>query len=356
MPEDKPAITLSSIALPVLAVAAAAVIFYYAAPILIPMTIAAATAYTLSPVVTFLKRLKMPNVVAVTIVMLLLLGIGVLLAAIFISEAVQLAGALPEYQEETIDFFNQAKNWLADYLNQFPGLFPDMREFKLNPIYLSGAGKILFKGVGSLTSLGFSAVLLFFLTYFMLLDYEMLVEKLRVLFGADKRHATSAILDQVSHQLRGFITVKLLVTAGMAIVLTLGLLILDIPYAYIWGPLAAVLNLIPYVGAFIGSIPPIAIAGIVEGSIAAMIPVAVLFLAVQILESYVVTPRLTSDTIDLNPLTVLLSSIIWGYLWGAIGVVLAIPITAAAKVFCDNIEPLKPIGILLGGKEKPQAA
>ena len=345
-------ITLSSIAMPALAVFAAAIIFYYAASILIPMTIAAATAYTLTPVVAFLKRIKVPHFLAVLIVMLLLLGVGVLVTVIVISELADLAADLPSYQQAALTFFNNVKNWIASYLDQFPGLFPNIKDLKLDPSYFSGAGKIFFKGIGSVTSFAFSGFLLFFLTYFMLSDYEMFVEKFRLLFGANKRETTSAILDQINKQLRGFITVKVGVTIGMSIIFTLGLLIMKVPYAYIWGPLAGVLNLIPYVGAIIGAIPPIAIAGITAGSVGAMIPVALLFLIMQVLESNIITPKLTSNSVDLNPLAVLLSSIIWGYIWGGIGVILAVPITAAVKVVCDNIEPLEPIGVLLGGKEK----
>jgi predicted PurR-regulated permease PerM len=346
------AITLSTVALPVLAVSAAAAIFYYGAPILIPMTIAAATAYTLTPVVALLKRWRIPHFLAVLIVMLLLLGLGVLIAVIIFSEVADLARDFPKYQQAGLEFFNKAKDFIAGYLEQFPGLFPDLKNFKIDPSYFSGAGKIIFKGLGSVTSLAFSGFLLFFLTYFMLSDYEMFVEKFRLLFGATRRDTTTSILNQIDKQLRGFITVKVGVTIGMSVVFTIGLLILGVPYAYIWGPLAGILNLIPYVGAIIGAIPPIAIAGITKGSAAAMIPVALLFLIVQILESNIITPKLTSNSVDLNPLAVLVSSIIWGYIWGGLGVVMAVPITAAVKVVCDNIEPLTPIGVLLGGKRE----
>ncbi|OQX92603.1 MAG: hypothetical protein B6D58_02160 [candidate division Zixibacteria bacterium 4484_95] len=348
--EKKSAISLSSVALPVLAISAAAVIFYYAAPILIPMTIAIATAYTLTPVVVFLKRLKVPHFLAVSTVMLLLLGIGVFIAVLLISEIAQLARDLPKYQKTVMHFFTNFQAQLSLYLQQFPGLFPDITDIKIEPSHFSGLGKIIFKGVGSVTSLAFSGFLLFFLTYFMLSDYELFVEKLRALFGKGKKQTTSAIINQIDKQLRGFITVKLGVTIGLSVVFTAGLLIMGVRYAYIWGPLAGVLNLIPYVGAIIGAIPPVIIAGVTKGSLSSMIWVVLFFTVVQLLESNLITPKLTSDSVDLNPLAVLVASIIWGYLWGGVGVLLAVPITATIKVICDNIEALEPIGVLLGGR------
>jgi AI-2 transport protein TqsA len=352
MSDDKKSITLNTIAVPLLAISAAAAFFYFVAPILIPMTLAAATAYTLVPVVVFLKRLKVPHFLAVFLVMLTLLGIGVVLAMVLFSEIADLARALPQYQQEALDYFNKAKDYISSNLSQVFGMFPEINNFKLDPKYFSSVGQIFFKGIGSITTIAFQGFLLFFLTYFMLSDYEMFVEKFKMLYGADKKATTSNILDEINLQLRGFISVKVLVTVGMAIVLTVGLLIMKVPYAYIWGPLAAILNLIPYVGAIIGAIPPIVIAGITKSSFGAMIPPTILFLVVQTLESNFITPKLTSDSVDLNPLAVLVSSIIWGYLWGAIGVILAVPITAAVKVVCDNVESLEPIGVLLGGRAK----
>lgn len=345
-------ISLSSIALPVLAASAAAFFFYIAAPILIPMTIAAATAYTLVPVVAFLKRIKIPHSLAVFIVMMILLVIGAMITLVVISGAAELAKDIPKYQSAAIDVFNKYKDTISLYLNKIGGIFPQLKDFKLNPSYFSGAGKMIFKGIGSLTTLLFQGFLLFFLTYFLLIDYQMFVDKMKMLFGADKQTATSNILSEIDKQLRGFINVKVTVTIAMSVVFTIGLLIMKVPYAYIWGPLAGVLNLIPYVGSVIGAIPPILIAGIINNSFAAMIPPALLFLIVQILESNLITPKLTSDSVNLNPLAVLVASIIWGYLWGGIGVILAIPITAAVKVVCDNVESLEPIGIILGGKDK----
>lgn len=345
-------ITLSTVALPVLAVSAAAAFFYYAAPILIPMTIAAATAYTLVPVVEFLKRMKIPHFLAVFIVMLILLAIGGFIMTVIIFEAIDLAGELPQYQQDVINYFNSASDYITSHLDKLTSIFPQIKDFKFEPGYFAEAGKILFKSLGSITGIAFQAFLLFFLTFFMLSDYRMFVDKFKLLFGADKQATTSNMLDQIDRQLRGFINVKVGVTIGMSVVLTVGLLIMRVPYAYIWGPLAGILNLIPYVGAIIGAIPPIVIAGINSGSWSAMIAPGLLFLIVQILESNLITPKLTSDSVDLNPLAVLVSSIIWGYLWGAIGVILAVPITAAVKVVCDNVESLEPIGVLLGGRGK----
>lgn len=343
-------ISLSSIALPTLAVFAACLIFYYAAPILIPMTIAVATAYVLIPVVEFLKRLKIPHFLAVVIVMAILLAIGVLFVIFAISQIAGLAQELPEYQVSIQNSIDTVQTWVNEQLAAIPGLAVDLSSLKLNTSNIANLGKILFKGIGSLTSIGLSGFLLFFLTFFMLSDYNSYVGKINRVLGQTNEEKQSVILAQISKELRGFISVKVIITIGLSIIMTIGFLILGIPYAYIWGPLAGIMNLVPYIGPVIGAIPPIIVGGL-SGGLSLLIWTTAFVFVIQMLESNVITPRLTANTVDLNPLAVLVSSIIWGYLWGGIGVVLAVPITAAIKVLCDNVESLQPIGILLGGQE-----
>jgi predicted PurR-regulated permease PerM len=258
---------------------------------------------------------------------------------------------LPNYQVSIQESIDTIQAWINSRLLTIPGLAVDLSSLKLNTSSIANIGKIIFKGIGSLTSIGISGFLLFFLTFFMLSDYDTYVKKINRLFVQSGEQTQSVILAQISRQLRGFIIVRVAITIGLAIIYTIGFLILGIPYAYIWGPVAGIMNLVPYIGPIIGAIPPIIVGGL-SGGLTILIWVSAFIFVIQMLESNIITPRLTANTVDLNPLAVLVSSIIWGYLWGGIGVVLAIPITAAIKVLCDNVESLEPIGILLGGQEK----
>jgi predicted PurR-regulated permease PerM len=93
------------------------------------------------------------------------------------------------------------------------------------------------------------------------------------------------------------------------------------------------------------------VAGIQFGSLMPVLWVLILSVVLQNIEGNIVKPKLIGDSMNLNPLAVLVSLVYWTWLWGAIGIILAIPITAAIKVICDNVESLEPIGILLGGKK-----
>lgn len=343
-------LSLQVVAMPVLALSAAAAFCYYASPIVVPLVVAASCTFILSPAVALLKKLKIPHLVAVLIVMLVAVGAFSVILYMSVQQVQSLIADLPHYMESLTSLAVDLNESAAVIRERFPNLIPDIESLDLSPSALTGASKYLFKGISSALSFVFSSFLIIFLTLFMLNDQEVLKRKLSRAFGESQEGVTKDILLEINHQLRGFLVVKFITTVALAIVFTVGLLLLKVNYAYIWGPLAAILNLIPYVGSFIGAIPPIIVAGIQTKSVMPMIWVAIFFTVVQILESNLITPKLTSDTIDLNPLAVLVASMFWGLLWGAIGVLLAIPITAAIKVICDHVESLQPIGLFLGGR------
>jgi predicted PurR-regulated permease PerM len=331
---------------------------YFAEPIMVPLVAAIAFAYVLAPVVDLLKKGKIPHVIAVLVVMAVgavaLAGAGYLI----FQESVGLASEMPGYYE-TI------KGWMVDGLATYQSfqqstgnILPVLDKSILAGISFadfSGVGAYLFTGLGSVFSSVLGLALIALLTMFLLLDQGPLRRRLTLIMGDDPA-ASARIIDGINRQIRGFMLVKFLTTVALAVIFTAGLLILDVSYAYVWGPLAGVLNLIPYIGAFIGMVPPVIVAAIQTGGITVPFWVLLFMVVIQLLESNVITPKLVGDKVNLNLMAVLFATVYWGWLWGMLGVLLAVPITAAIKVICAHIGPLRPIAILLGGDpEMPPA-
>jgi predicted PurR-regulated permease PerM len=348
MAELKRYLPLQNIAFPFLAVAAATAFLYFASPIVIPVIIAVSLAYILSPALSLLKRIKIPHAVAVLLVLIItsfvLGGIGYLLFV----QVNNLTEDLPVYLNAVVEFSGNLLDRYREIFPQSEGL--DTEGFQLKEF--SGITKYLFRGISSTISFLFSVVLVLFLTFFILNDQNMLKNKLIRAFSKSKEGTGVEIMEKINTQIRGFLLVKFGTSFGMAVFFTLGLLIIGVNYAYVWGPLAGVLNLIPYVGPIIGAVPPLIVAAVQFKAWMPVIWVLILSLVLQNLEGNLITPKLMGDKLNLNPLAILVSVMFWTWLWGAIGILLAIPITASAKVICDHVEALQPIGILLGGKSE----
>jgi predicted PurR-regulated permease PerM len=347
MNESKRYLSLQTLAFPFLALAAATAFLYFASPIVIPVIVAASLAYILSPAVSLLKKLKIPHALAVILVLLISFFIIGLIGYLLFAQANSLIQELPTYWNSIIEYSTQL-------LSKSKGLLPQVGDFYLKSFQLkdfSGIAKYLIRGISSTVSFFFSLFLILFLTFFILNDQDMLKEKLIRAFGKSEKETARNILLEINKQIRTFLLVKFCTSLGLAVIFTVGLLIIGVNYAYIWGPLAGILNLIPYVGSIIGAIPPLIVAGVQFQAIMPMIWVLLLFVIFQNLEGNVISPKLIGDKLNLSPLAVLVSVMFWTWLWGAIGIVLAIPITASLKVICDHVESLEPIGILLGGRK-----
>lgn len=346
---ENKAITVSVIAVPVLAVVALTALCYFAAPILVPLVTAMTLAYVLWPLVALLKRIKLPHVLAVVIVMLLAIVLLLVLGMVIYGEARDFATKLPGYWSK---FQDLRSGWLANYPLLSETLLQKQGDSVFNQIdvgSLAVVPKYLFKGIGGALSVFGQIVLVLLLTLFMLVEQKGLVTRLRRALGSDSEGASTQLIQAISRQLAGYIWIRAITTLGLAVVFTTGLVIGGVDYPYIWGPLAAILNLIPYVGAFIGAIPPMIMAAVQASSFLPMLWVFLFFMVVQFFESNVITPKLLGDQLNVSLLAQLIATIFWGWLWGALGIVLAIPITAALKVVCDNVDSLRPIGVLLSG-------
>lgn len=348
----KKELTLQMISMPILVIAAGTAFLYFAGPVLAPIVISVSLAYVLLPIVDAIRRLKVPHTVAVFIVTVVVLGIFTLLSILLAGQVSDLAAAVPGYISKITTKISEWNPRLGETLNYYVGNINHPENLPVDSTRLTSIGKFLLKGATSITNFVVGVVSIIFLVLFMLLESQLFRRKFRVIFGEEYTDAAETVLGEIDQQLRGFIQIRFYILIGLSIVITIGLLILKVPYAYIWGPLAGVLNIIPYIGSIVGSVIPVIVVGLQTGSFFQMLYVAIFFTVVQMVEGNYITPKLTSNSVDLNAVTVLVSLMYWGWLWGGIGLLMAVPITAAIKVVFDHIEPLRPIGTIMGTERK----
>jgi predicted PurR-regulated permease PerM len=338
------------VAIPFLAVMASAAFCYFARPILVPLVVALTLAYLLAPAVDVLTR-KLPRPLSV---LLVVAAAGLLLGALgflLVDQGQSLARSAPEYWRLLKVRLGEPSTWpgqLPDPLaSLLANILPDLQS-QLGDIDWRAVTGSLFAGLGSLLGFLGWAVLVALLALFILLDLPRMRQQLVLAMGPNHQAAMNEALTDIDRQLRTFLAVKIGISGALGVVATVGLLTFGVPYAWVWGPLVGILNIIPYLGALISSVPPVVMVALDQQSLWPGLWVAAFLILLQQLEGNFITPKVMGDRIQLNVVAVLLASMIWGWLWGAMGVLLAIPITAALKVVCERIEPLRPIAVLLG--------
>jgi len=347
-------IKVQSFWMPLLALSGLTLFAYFASPVLVPLVSALFFAFLLSPMIDLLRRLKLPHALAVTIVMLLFLVAFVLTLWWGTTQVAELVQNAPLYQQALVKTLTELSARLpASVSNHLPFL-KDPQGW-IPAFTLEQVAKILqfaSRGIGSAASFLGSAFLVYFLTFFMLLDRESMQRRLTYFFGRENRATTADIVKKINRTISGFLVVKTALTIVLGIVLTVGFVILQVPLPLLWGPLAAILNWVPYLGSLVALILTAGATFAAHGLSWHLPALVGFFVVVQTLEGNIIGPKILETKIDLNPMAVLVSAIFWAWIWGFAGALLAIPITAAFKVVCDHVEALQPFGILLAGEKQ----
>ncbi len=201
----------------------------------------------------------------------------------------------------------------------------------------------------------FSGFFLFLISLFFLLYYrKFFVVFLFKWFSRDKYATVSHTVFKIEMVVRSYIVGLFTVILIVAVLNSVGLMLLGIEHAIFFGALAAVLTIIPYIGILVGSLLPILFALVTKDSLWYPVGVAALFWGVQFLEGNFITPNIVGGKVSINPFAAIIALFFGGMIWGALGMILAIPILAIIKVICDAIEPLRPIGFVLDNPPEEQ--
>jgi predicted PurR-regulated permease PerM len=325
-------------------VATILVLCYWGELVLAVILMAALLAFILAPVMDLLIRLRLPRGLAAAIVVLVLLTLIVGLVYYSSNQAITFVQDLSRYTSrarEVVERFRQKVETLDSLDTGRQGNQPGTVRAGTNWTDL------LTRGFGSFGQALLAASFVPFLIYFMLTWQHHVRSTTVMLFPLRNRHTAYVTLGLISAMIRTFMVGNLLIGLFMAVVSTAIFGLLHFPFFYFVGFISGFLSLIPYLGVLLAIAAPLfAGLGHIDSADVAFIVITVVGLHVFSLN--VLYPKFLGNRLQLNPLAVTMALLVWGWLWGAIGLVLAIPITAAMKIIFDHVESLKPYGAWLG--------
>ena len=319
--------------------------------ILIPVTIAIFMTYLFYPVLEYFSKYKIPRWVTLTFLLIAMFGIyylmGLLLASnygLFTNRIQVYATKLMDFLESMLAPFNITAKEFGNMLNL------NIENFDAGSIFqgLFKAGIIqnIFNSLSALISNLFISLLFWI---FMILGKDKFEAKVSVAF-ANKDSVISKILGSINKQLQSYLLVKTITSIITASIVTIILWAYGIDFPIAWGILTFLFNFIPNIGSILISIFPILIALIDYGFGFTSISMAILLTLNQNIIGNMVEPHFLGRQMDLSTVFVLFSLIFWGWIWGIVGMFLSVPIAAAMKIIFSNIEPLKPLAVLMGRK------
>ncbi|HJT11951.1 MAG TPA: AI-2E family transporter [Dongiaceae bacterium] len=326
---------------------------YLSSTVAIPLVLACMFNLVLTPVVLALARIRIPPPVGaglVVVVVLLVVAIGALTLAQPASEWLRRLPNVIDQLADRLHFVQVPAQQLKEAeeaLTNLGAAAPDTatqvvlmpRTTTLRELLLNETSRFV---IGALTTL--------VLLYFML---AMGDKFLRHLVAALPDFRTKKQAVEIAHQLQSdmshyLLTVSVINVAFGAIVAA-AMFAAGMPNPLLWGVMAGILNYVPFLGHTVSTIIIAVVALLSFPEIgAALIPPG-LFIVIAALEGNVITPMILARRLTLNPVAVVAALLIWGWMWGIVGLLLAVPLLVVAKIACDKIEPLHPVGEFLGG-------
>jgi len=342
-------IRAASMAQVAVAVIAGMAVFYFARLPLITVSAALLIAFILEPIVNGLQKWRVPRSVGALIAVLLLVAAFGVATYVFYNRAIAFARELPKYSAD-IHAVIAKVTANTHKITQSASKAVQGSKPKAVPVEVQ-QGPSIFRflegGAGVFGELILALSFIPFLVYFMLSWKDHAHRATVQLFPKEHRLVAHRTVGRISNMIRGFIIGNVVVGAVNSLVSSLVFWQLGISYPYFIGIISGYASLIPYLGIVLGLLPPLA-SGIGVLHKTGVIIVIMTVLAVHLVTMNVLYPKMVGRRARLNPLAVTLSLLFWAWIWGAMGLVLAIPIVGATKIIFDHIDSLRPLGAWLG--------
>ncbi len=343
------------VGLTVVSLAAVVGLLYYGQALLVPVAFALFLTFALRPFVSLLERAGVPRVLAILLILFVIIGGLALLVLNVTAQLNQFFAELPRYQARIRLLVSQVMEFANRLRERMGSILPEdsrgVREVKLTESQLDTT-RALFAQVGATLQILLYAAAVPFLTFFMLKDREKFGRVLAGIFTRNERLGESDVTGAISRVMTAYALGLSFVIMIMAGVTTLALMALRINYYYVLGPIAGVAILLPYVGVILATLPAVAVAYFQYDGEKALL-VLLVYSLLQFLEGNVLTPFIVGGKVRLFPLTVMISFIFWGTIWGIAGAVLAVPLTSAIKVVCEHVRGWEGLARLLGEPDLP---
>jgi predicted PurR-regulated permease PerM len=337
-----------SIALTGLFILAVFYTIYFMRSILLPIVLALLLSYLLRPIVRGLAKLKIPLTVSAAVILigfLVLVGYGISAVATPTVAWLQKAPAgLAELQHK-LRPVRKSVAQVTQATSEIEKLATTNAESKAVEVKRHPITETFVTRTPEFIA---SAVFLVILLYFLLVYDQVFIAKLVKLLPtlSDKKAAVGIAQDIESQVSRYLFTITAInACLGLAVGTAVGLLGLRNPL--MWGVMVALLNFVPYLGALTGIICMTIGAVLSFDSLGYALIFPAVYLAFGTLEGSFITPWIMGRSLTLNPVIILLSLTFWGWMWGIVGIILAVPILAAFKIFCAHIKPMEPLAEFL---------
>jgi AI-2 transport protein TqsA len=312
-----------------------------------PLLIALFLSFLFEQLVDFFVKFKIPKFFSFVIAIVIIFVVIYLLGLFIYASVASFTTEYPKYQTKFVNFY---QNLLLTFKIPHERVQTYLNELNWADVWTNlSVSSFLSKTIGNFITFLSNLFLIFIFAIYIVLGKRHMLDKIDKAFPEERAQLIYQIISNINKGLQKYLVAKLMISFSTAVTATVILLLFGVDFALVWGLLTLMLDFIPNIGSIIATIFPILVAFFQFGSVFPALWVAILLVTTQSIWSNIIEPRVVGKSLNLSPLVVIFSLTFWAFIWGPIGMILAIPISATIQIICANIESLKPISIIMGG-------
>ena len=359
-------VDVRNVALVVLATLASVFMLRWASAVFIPVMVGLLFSYALSPLVDWLQLRRIPRALsAAALILGILTGVGVTMFSLS-DDASKLVESLPVATQKlrdairtqrgspdgTLATVQKAATQLEQAAEETTRAAPvgrGVQRVQIEKPKFNIKDHLWIGTLGLLSMLGQIGIVAL-ITFFLMASGDTFRRKLVKLAGPtlSRKKITLQALNEIHDQIQRYMLVQLFTSALVGLATWLCFLAIGLEHAAVWGIAAGILNLVPYIGNVIITSGSALVGFLQFGTLEMALLVAGISFVINSIEGFLLTPWLTSRANKMNPVAIFVGVLAWGWLWGAWGLLLGVPILAVIKAICDRVDDLKPVGEILG--------
>lgn len=330
-------------------IVAAAIIllfFYYAAGVVITLLLSILLAYFLDPAVEILERTGLPRTLGAMVMVLILIAVLAAVGYGLWTRTADFAENWPKYSGVLQKAAGAVEGKIKGIEGQVSQIAPEQGAPSAPTVRTepSIVRTLIFRGANSLYALFLEVTFMPFLVFFMLAEKRQVWHGTLELFPVSRRTQVKETLEDLRDVLRDYLAGMSIVTLIVIAASSLFFWMIGMEYPILAGIASGLLNMVPYIGAVLAWLPAFIIALARWNTFGQFVLIAAVLTSIHVLAINFVAPQLVGRRVRLNAVAITIALLFWGWVWGGMGLVLAIPITAALRVICDHTESWKPIG------------
>jgi predicted PurR-regulated permease PerM len=317
--------------------------------VFIPLCFAILACYAIAIPMDYLKRLKIPSFLRIIIVIFIVMAMIFMLGKLVTLNIAAFQRQLPNYEAKFWEYagyilahFDITKEQAKEMLDSFFSHFEQKN--------LASIGGLVQALSGSFFS--FMGNLMWVMLYmgFILSEREAFTRRLIRQLGDEGAAPVLETIARVNQSVQHYLGLKTIISLLTGVLVSAVLWLFGVDFFLLWGTLVFIMNFIPTIGSIVATIPPIAITLFQYGSISKTLMVAVLLIFIQVMVGNVLEPRIMGRGLNLSPLVVLLSLILWGWVWGIPGMLLSVPLTAAIRIGMEQLDSTRTVAALISSE------